>query len=51
MLLYRFLREFHSAADLNYMVLQLNGEKPTSKILAPVLYILEERRQLAYDLF
>ena len=49
--LIQILREYYSAADLDYMVSQLNGEKPASKMLALVLYILEERRQLAYDLF
>lgn len=47
----QILREFHSAADLDHMVSQLNGEEPASKMLAPVQHILEERRQLAHDLF
>ncbi len=47
----QILREFHCAADLDHMVLQLNGEEPASKMLAPVQHILEERRQLAHDLF
>ena len=45
------LRDFHSAADLEHMVTQLNGEEPASKMLAPVPHVLEERRQLAHDLF
>jgi len=47
----QILREFHSAADLDHMVSQLNGEEPASKMLAPVQHILEDRRQLAHDLF
>lgn len=42
---------FHSAADLDHMVTQLNGEGPASKMLTPVPHVLEERRQLAHDLF
>ena len=30
---------------------QLDGEEPASKMLAPVSHILQERRQLAHDLF
>ncbi|KAI4192102.1 MAG: hypothetical protein LQ350_008699, partial [Teloschistes chrysophthalmus] len=47
----KLLRDFHSAADLDYMVTQLKGEEPASQMLTPVPYILEERRQLAHDLF
>ncbi len=47
----QILREFHSAADLDHMVTQLNGEELTSKMLTSAPHILEERRQLAYDLF
>ena len=47
----KLLRDFHSAADLEHMVTQLNGEEPASKMLAPVPHVLEERRQLAHDLF
>jgi len=47
----QILRQFHSAADLDHTVTQLNGEKPASKMLVPVPHVLEERRQLAHDLF
>ena len=47
----KLLRCFYSAADLDHMVTQLNREEPTSKMLTPVLYILEKRRQLAHDVF
>ena len=47
----KILRDFHSAADLDHMVTQLNGEEPASKMLNPVQHVLEERRQLAHDLF
>lgn len=47
----RILYNFHSVADLDFMVAQLNGEKPKSEILAPVLHLLDERRELAHSLF
>lgn len=47
----KLLRGFHSAADLDHMVTQLNREKPASKMLTPVPHILEDCRQLAHDLF
>ena len=47
----KILRDFHSAADLDHMVAQLNGEEPASKMLTTVPHVLEERRQLAHDLF
>ncbi|KAL8776434.1 MAG: hypothetical protein Q9194_003153 [Teloschistes cf. exilis] len=47
----KLLRHFHRAADLDHMVTQLNGEEPASKMLTPVPHILEQRRQLAHDLF
>ena len=47
----KLLRDFHSAADLEHMVIQLNGEEPASRMLTPVPHVLEERRQLAHDLF
>ena len=46
----KLLRCFYSAADLDHMVTKLNGEEPTFKMLTPVLYVLEKRRQLAHDL-
>ena len=45
----KLLRDFHSAADLDHMVTQLNEEEPASKMLNPVPHVLEERRQLAHD--
>ncbi|KAI4088490.1 MAG: hypothetical protein L6R37_008196 [Teloschistes peruensis] len=47
----KLLRDFHSTADLDHMVTQLNGEEPASQMLDLVQHILEERRQLAQDLF
>ena len=47
----KLLRDFHSAADLEHTVTQLNGQEPASKMLTPVPHVLEERRQLAHDLF
>lgn len=47
----KILRDFHSAADLNHMVTQLNEEEPAFKMLTPVQHVLEERRQLAHGLF
>ncbi|KAL8640700.1 MAG: hypothetical protein Q9228_002414, partial [Teloschistes exilis] len=47
----KLLRDFHSTADLDHMVTELNGEEPASQMLDPVQHILEERRQLAHDLF
>ncbi|KAI4086156.1 MAG: hypothetical protein L6R37_008439, partial [Teloschistes peruensis] len=47
----KLLRDFHSTADLDHMVTQFNGEEPASQMLDPVQHILEERRQLAHDLF
>ena len=40
----KLLRDFHSAADLEHMVIQLNGEEQASKMLTPVPHVLEERR-------
>lgn len=47
----KLLRDFYSAADLDHMVAQLNVEELASKKLTPVPHVLEERRQLAHDLF
>lgn len=47
----RILREFHSAADLEHTVSQLNGKEPAPKMLAPMAHVLEERRRLTLDLF
>ncbi|MCJ1473138.1 hypothetical protein MMC13_001789 [Lambiella insularis] len=47
----KVLRDFHSTADLDHMVNQLNGQEPPSTILAPIPHVLGERTQLAHDLF
>lgn len=40
----KLLYNFRSAADLEYIVTQLNGEEQASKMLTPVPHVLEERR-------
>ena len=47
----RTLRDFHSVADLEHMVLQLKGQTPTSPLLVEAPFVLEERKHLAHDLF
>lgn len=45
------LRHYHSTADLDHMVAQLQGEKPSSRLLAPVEHTIADRNWLAVNLF
>ena len=47
----QILCDFHSTADLDCMVAQLNGDLPASTLPAPVKHVLEERNLLANSLF
>ena len=48
----KLLRDYHTNADLQYMIAQLKGEKPISTpMLAPINYVLPERIELAHRLF
>jgi hypothetical protein len=45
------LCDYHSTADLNHMVAQLEGEEPSSWLLNLVKHAITDRNWLAVNLF